>query len=127
MEIVYNINEDMPEQTIAVTTKCREKSVESWIKSYGERHLQIVGTREDKKFSVPVEKCTRFFSHNKAVYCVADDMELKLSKKLYELEDELPKHFVRISNSEILNVKTIQEMGYEWFETPAILLGVSHK
>ena len=50
----------------------------------------------------------RIFTQNKNVYLLTEKRQYRLRERLYELEDILdPDSFVRISNSEIVNVRKI--------------------
>ena len=52
-----------------------------------------------------------FFSEDQKVYVRTEDEIYAISKKLYELEQELnPTMFFRISKSEIINIKRIQKL-----------------
>lgn len=52
----------------------------------------------------------RFFAQKKHVFAQTEDKTYLVRLKLYELEEVLKKHFVRISNSEIVNARKILRM-----------------
>ena len=53
----------------------------------------------------------RFFAEGQKVFVQTDKETYTISKKLYELEEELnPSLFFRISKSEIINLKRIQKL-----------------
>ena len=52
----------------------------------------------------------RIYSKDKRVYADTADDTFLIKKPLYQLEEELPKNFVRISNSEIVNADRIIRM-----------------
>lgn len=52
----------------------------------------------------------RIYSKDKRVYADTVDDTFLIRKPLYQLEEELPKNFVRISNSEIVNSDRIVRM-----------------
>ena len=52
----------------------------------------------------------RIYSKDKRVYADTVDDTFLIRKPLYQLEEELPRNFVRISNSEIVNSDRIKKM-----------------
>ena len=52
----------------------------------------------------------RIYSKEKKVYADTADGTFLLKSPLYQLEETLPKNFIRISNSEIVNSDRIQKM-----------------
>ena len=56
------------------------------------------------------ESIIRIYSKDKRVYADTVDASYLLKSTLYRLEEELPKNFVRISNSEIVNSDKIIRM-----------------
>ena len=53
----------------------------------------------------------RIFSANKMVYLETVDGQFRIKERLYEMEEKLDKtRFVRISNSEIVNLRKIKRM-----------------
>lgn len=69
----------------------------------------LPGFRGDRAFLLRAADVIRFYGEDKAVFAetgAGERYEVKL--RLYELEEKLPKHaFVRISNSEIVNLKKV--------------------
>ena len=58
---------------------------------------------------IPTNDFLRFYSGAKSVYAQTDTSEYHISKRLYELEKELPVQFVRVSNSEIINLNYVSQ------------------
>lgn len=52
----------------------------------------------------------RFYAQKKRVFAQTEDKTYLVRLKLYELEELLKRHFVRISNSEIVNARKILRM-----------------
>ncbi len=60
---------------------------------------------------VQVADIVRIYSRSKKVYVRTDGQEYEIKERLYTLEEELKtKDFVRISNSEIVNVRCIRRL-----------------
>lgn len=67
----------------------------------------LAGFRDDEAVVLDKNKVIRFFSANQKVFAVTRDGEYTVRLRLYELEQQLPTDFVRISNSEIINLKEV--------------------
>lgn len=59
-------------------------------------------------FQVPIEEVLQIKAENKKVYAWTYTQCLIISNPLYELEEILPHYFIRISKSEILNIRNIK-------------------
>ena len=60
---------------------------------------------------VAVSDIIRIYTANKQVYVATGDTEYRIKERLYELEEMLDdKMFVRISNSEMVNVKKLRKL-----------------
>lgn len=71
----------------------------------------LVAYQEKEAVSIRCNDVIRVFSANKAVYLETADGQFKLRERLYEMEEKLDKtRFVRISNSEIVNLRKIKRM-----------------
>lgn len=71
----------------------------------------IVAYDGDKTVMVRASDIVRIFAANKQVYVATVAGEYRIKERLYELEEKLDdKVFVRISNSEIVNVKKLVRM-----------------
>lgn len=80
---------------------------------------QIIAEAVDEKLTVYDDRdavritqgeVIRFYASRQRVYAQTADATYLVRARLYELEDMLKKQFVRISNSEIVNVKKIRRM-----------------
>ena len=65
---------------------------------------------DGQKLIQPILSCTRFISSNKKVFGYTTDNEFTVKYRLYQLEELLPKQFVRISNTEIINSRAIKHL-----------------
>lgn len=69
----------------------------------------LPGFQEDRAFLLETHTLTCFYAQDKGVYVRREDGEVySLRFRLYELEERLDSHtFVRISHSEIVNLKKV--------------------
>ena len=71
----------------------------------------LIAYQEKEAVSIRCMDVIRVFSANKAVYLETADGQFKIKERLYEMEEKLDKtKFVRISNSEIVNLRKIKRM-----------------
>jgi DNA-binding LytR/AlgR family response regulator len=70
----------------------------------------ITGFREDSAAIVEADKILRIYASNQKVFIVTDNGEYKARLRLYQFEERLfANEFVRISNSEIINLKKVRD------------------
>jgi len=70
---------------------------------------ELIGTQENNIFIIKVKDVIKFYSEEKNNYCNTKDGTFKIKEKLYYLEDKLSnKDFIRISNSEIININYVK-------------------
>lgn len=71
-------------------------------------NVTIMGYIEEKLEVILVDSIVRIYTQGKNVYAATEEKEYRLQQRLYEMEALLEsRHFIRISNSEIVNVKKI--------------------
>jgi len=73
----------------------------------------IYGQKNDELYPLDEETIVRFYTENKAVYAEDSQRKYRVNKRLYELEKILPGQFVRISQSEIININFIKKLKQE--------------
>lgn len=71
----------------------------------------LVAYQDKESVSIKCSDVIRIFSANKLVYLETAEGQYRIKERLYEMEEKLEKtKFVRISNSEIVNLKKIKRM-----------------
>lgn len=71
----------------------------------------LVAYQDKEAVSIRCRDVICIFSANKFVYLETADARLRIKERLYEMEEKLDKtRFVRISNSEIVNLRKIKRM-----------------
>ena len=68
----------------------------------------LVGYRDGNAVVLDVCKVVRFYAASQKVFAVTSEGEYTMRRRLYELEQQLPVDFVRISNSEIVILKEVK-------------------
>lgn len=80
------------------------------IQNISSKQLVLVTAQYNNNiYILETEKIEKFYSKDQNVYCLYNNKEYRVKKKLYELENMLDKQiFIRISKSCIVNVKQIE-------------------
>ena len=110
MRVEIKIDTNCDETKVTITTSKMTEEVNELVRKISEQTPSVlVGFKDDSATILDCEKVIRFYSANQKIYAVTDDTEYTMRLRLYELEQRLnPAEFVRISNSEIINLKEIK-------------------
>lgn len=110
MQIEIKIDSSCKEPKIIIMTDSMTDEVNDIIKKLSEASPQILsGIKDDKLEVLEQADLIRIYANSGKVFAVTDNGEYTLRLRLYELEERLDKNkFVRISNSEIINLKKIK-------------------
>ena len=89
----------------------------------GETPQILSGFNSDKLEIIDQNDIIHIYASNSKVYAVTEGGELTLRLRLYELEERLDdKIFIRISNSELINIKKIKEFDLSFSGTICVIL-----
>lgn len=110
MQIEIQIADDCTEPKIIVITDKMTEEINTIIKKLSEEPFQMLaGFREDTAELIQPAHIIRIYSESGKVYAQTSSETYTLRLRLYELENRLDKNmFVRISNSEIINLKEVK-------------------
>jgi DNA-binding LytR/AlgR family response regulator len=124
MQIEIKIDEKCEELKILILTNKMTDQVEELLKKLSAAQTEaIIGFKEDSAEILQQEDIIRIFSSNQKVYAQTKQGEYVLKLRLYELEERLNKNvFVRISNSEIINLKKVIKMDLSFSGTIGVKL-----
>ena len=88
----------------------------------------IAGFREDTVTVLDERDILKIYAAGGKVYAVLPSGEYTLRLRLYEIEERLkPQHFVRISNSEIINLKKVKSFDLSFTGTICVVLSDGSK
>lgn len=112
MIIKYNIDKKYTEPEIHICTDAQNTKAKEIYDAVNDIFEQKIRAYDDEEtIMVPLSEIVRVYSANKQVYIATVDKQLRIKERLYEMEDMLAKDkFVRISNSEIVNIKKIKRL-----------------
>lgn len=110
MEIEIKVDDSCKEPKIIVITNQVTEEINNLVKRISQvAPKMIVGFREGGAEIIEQEKISRIYAEDGKVVAIADGNAYILRLRLYELEERLNKnYFVRISNSEIINLKKVK-------------------
>lgn len=107
MQIELKIDSSCTEPRVIIMTASMTEEVNDILKKLSEDVPQIIsGSKNGKIEILKQEDLIRIYASDKKVFAVTEKGEFTLRFRLYELEERLnAHHFVRISNSEIINLR----------------------
>jgi len=132
MQIKTILNEKYEELELHVCKNTIDDEVKTMVKTLHDIFEYKINATDENGNMVILKagEIISFFAEDQKIYALDKDKKYAISKKLYELEDELDKScFTRISKSEIINyrmikcldmsmsgtIKLIMKNGYETF------------
>lgn len=109
MQVEVKIDSEYREPKVIILTASMTDEVNALVNQLSDHTPQIFsGSREDKIEVLEPAELIRVFASAGKVYAVTEKGKYVLRLRLYEAEQRLPPHqFVRISNSEIINLKKV--------------------
>lgn len=112
MKIEVLIDQDCKEPKIIILTDKRTDGINAIIKRLSETYSDSMTAFSERGVEIiDYKDVIRFYSENKKVFVQTSKGKYTVRLRLYELEDKLDsKIFVRISNSEIVNIRKIRNM-----------------
>lgn len=115
MKVGINIDRSVEEVEVLITAQEQSRTVDALyehIVEFDKKSLEtLTAYRDDIAKIVNVNDVFRIYTGNQKVYIQTHQGEYAIRYRLYELEAALDKkQFLRISNSEIVNVKKIRDI-----------------
>lgn len=107
MQVEIKIDRSYPEPKIIILTASMTEDVRSIVKRLSEDVPQILSGYKGEKLEILEQAdLIRIYANSGKVFAATNKGEYILRLRLYELEKRLPANqFIRISNSEIINLK----------------------
>lgn len=109
LQVEVKIDGSYHEPKVIILTASMSEEVNRIVKKLSDNNSQIIaGSNEDKIKVLEPDELIRIYAGNSKVFAVTRDGEYTLRLRLYEVEERLsPNQFIRISNSEIINLKKV--------------------
>ena len=124
MQIEIKVDDSYTEPKIIILTAAVTEEVNAVLKKLSDDGPHIIsGSRDEKVEVLEQADLFRIYANAGKVYAVTGKGEYTLRLRLYELEECLDaKNFVRISNSEIINLKKVDHFDLSFTGTICVKL-----
>lgn len=110
MNVEIKVDSNCEETKIIIVTNKIDDEINALFKKLSEEQPQnISGLKDDKLVVLDKANIIRVYALDKKVFAQTNDGEYLLRLRLYEVEERLDKsNFIRISVSEIINIKKVK-------------------
>lgn len=124
MQVEIKLDDSCTEPKIVIYTASMSEDVQTIVHTLTDSPLQILFGKQGEKIQPLVqEDLIRVYAAGGKVFAVTDSGEYTLRQRLYELESRLPpSQFVRISNSEIINLRKVDHFDLNFAGTICVKL-----
>ncbi len=124
MQVEIKMDSSYTEPKIVILTAAMTEEVNRIIDRLSKETPQIIsGSRNEKIEVIDQDDLVRIYANAGKVFAVTDKGEYTVRLRLYEMEERLnAKQFVRISNSEIINLKKVKNFDLSFVGTICVEL-----
>ncbi len=124
MQVEIRIDESCPKPKIIIMTASMTEEINRVVAMLSENVPQIIsGSKNDKVEVLEQTNLIRIYASGGKVFAATDKGEYVLRLRLYELEERLDaRQFVRISNSEIVNLRKVSNFDLSFTGTICVKL-----
>ncbi len=128
MQLEIKIDPACTEPKVIIQAASVTEEVNSILSKLSDHEPQILCGSKDGKIAVLEQaELIRIYAGNGKVFAVTEKGEYTLRLRLYEIEQRLnPHQFVRISNSEIINLKKVSSFDLRFTGTICVKLSNNH-
>lgn len=108
MKVELHIDPSLPEVAVTLSAPARTEEVEALLARLTAESGTLLGFRAGTAVPLEPESILRFYGEEKEVKAQTADGVYTMRQRLYELEEQLSgRRFVRISHSEIVNLRQV--------------------
>lgn len=124
MKIEVKLVTNTPERKVIIVTEAVDEEIKGLMQRINREHPQVLaGFRADAATVLEQGQIIRVYASGGKVFAVTKDGEYTLRLRLYEMEERLdPSCFVRISNSEIVNLRRVKSFDMSYTGTIRVVL-----
>lgn len=122
MQVEIKIDASCHEPKVIILTDVMTEEVNALVQRLSDHNLQIIsGSKDGKTKILESDDLSRIYAGSGKVFAVTGDGEYLLRLRLYEVEERLNQaQFVRISNSEIINLKKVKNFDLSFTGTISV-------
>ena len=107
MKVELNIDKKFGETIVTISTNKVNDEIQNLVNYIENKEDYFTGISDGKVCLLNMEDIIRVYVEDRKVYVVTVEGRFIVRKKLYEVQNTLTKDFIKISQSEIANVKYI--------------------
>lgn len=124
MQVKIKIDSSYIDPKVIILTASMTEDVSNIVKKLSEDASQIISGHKDEKIEILEQTdLIRIYANSGKVFAVTNKGEYILCLRLYEIENRLPSNqFIRISNSEIINLKKVNNFDLSFTGTICVKL-----
>lgn len=124
VQVEIKIDSSYTKPKILILTASMSEDINNIVKRLSEDVPQVIsGSKDDKIEVLEPSKLIRIYANTGKVFAATENGEYILRLRLYEIEERLSPHqFVRISNSEIINLSHVQNFDLSFTGTICVKL-----
>ena len=112
MKLELNIDEKVKETLVVVSANKIDKEVQNLINYIEYSSEYLIGIAENKASIIDIDEIIRVYIEDRKTFVVTLKDTYVVKKKLYEVENMVTRNFVKISQSEIANIKFIKNLDF---------------
>ena len=112
MKLELNIDEKVKEILVVVSANKIDKEVQNLINYIEYSSEYLIGIVEDKASIIDIDEIIRVYIENRKTFVATLKDTYVVKKKLYEVENMVTRNFIKISQSEIANIKFIKNLDF---------------
>lgn len=96
------------EEEVTVVAHQKSALTDAIERLVAEDGVELIGYKDREMMRLELSEIVRFAVDDNKVYAVTESERLQLKCRLYQLEERLPSHFVKIHQSCIANLKKVR-------------------
>ena len=112
MKLELNIDEKVKETLVVVSANKIDKEVQNLINYIEYSSEYLIGIVENKASIIDIDEIIRVYIEDRKTFVVTLKDKYVVKKKLYEVENMVTRNFIKISQSEIANIKFIKNLDF---------------
>lgn len=110
MKVKLNIDKKFEETIVTISANKVNDEIQNLVNYIENKEDYFIGVSDGKVRLLNLEDIIRVYVEDRKVYVVTVEGRFIVRKKLYEVQSTLTKDFIKISQSEIANVKYIHSL-----------------
>ena len=129
VQVEVRLESTVTEPKVVILTDQMTEEVNAILRMLSESEQKLIaGFRDDTAAVLDEKDILRIYAANGKVFAVLSSGEYTLRMRLYEAEERLKQHnFIRISNSEIINLKKVRNFDLSFTGTVCVVLSDGSK